>query len=117
MPIFVMPVRAQHDPPVDDWVIWSIVVETPTIRGTRAEIEQHLAEKGMPRHEAVAAFIRAERTGTSALLAHGCWGDRLRVMEGGGSGLLPRDQLREFCDVLFADDPDTTRAATMLEQA
>ena len=120
MPSYI--VKASPD---EDWyAVWSTIVDAPTYFGTRAELERSIHD---PRELAPERFARADERGTSA-----DWTDwpkddmpfgwnyaEFLVMEGSpdnpdgadGCWLLPRENLRAYCERLANDDlaPDLLR--------
>ena len=111
MPSFIVKAR-----PDEDWYcMWSTVVDAPTSWGTRAEMVQHAWDA---RDVASERFERADKNGTSAKIPGTSddrqwfgWNDgEFILMEAGpeqrdedGCWLLPRENLRAFCEALDAD--------------
>lgn len=105
----ITPVRDTPDEPLaDDYVLWSSIVDAPIFRGTRDEVTKYWRrEYGNSGVLGIGKlFERADATGSSASLS-GKWGDHILCMEvPGDSGLLPRDRMREFADLMFPDYPN-----------
>lgn len=115
MPSFI--VKAETD---QDWYcLWSTVVDAPTYWGSRGELEREVHD---PRETAGERFDRADKNGTSARIPgtpdteqwFGWNDDTFVLMEAGpdlrnedGYWLLPRANLRAFCEALDAGS-DTT---------
>jgi hypothetical protein len=114
MPSFL--VKASPD---EDWYCrWSTIVDAPTAWGSR---EQMTREAHDPREVAPERFERADRNGTSAMIPGTPdaeqwfgWSDGEFILaeagpdyREGGSWMLPRANLRAFCEALEADQ-DTT---------
>lgn len=134
MPNFI--VKAERD---QDWYcIWSTVVDAPTYWGSRAEL---VAEHYDPAAVAAERFKRADQNGTSAKIPGTPddeqwfgWNDGPFVLmeagpesSGDGCWLLPRANLRAFCEALGSErdttdlcvwephDDTTTREADMTD--
>lgn len=105
----ITPVRdTPDDPLVDDYVLWSSIVDAPIFRGTRDEVTEYWRREygnaGVLGIEKL--FERADATGSSASLS-GKWEDQILCMEvPGDSGLLPRDRMHEFADLMFPGYPN-----------
>lgn len=112
---YVMPLRAHGEPEVDDYVVWSTIVDSAVYRGSRDQVESYLRCEWGTRgtRDLPGAFERANATGSSALGGTGQWGSTLQVMEGGGPGLLPRDRLRAYVEALVGGDE--AKAAQVLD--
>lgn len=114
MPSFI--VKANPD---EDWYCrWSTIVDAPTTWGSREEMTRAAYD---PAEVAAERFQRADKNGTSAAWPDfpdadqpfGWTDESFILMESGpeyregGCWLLPRKNLRPFCEAL-ADDRDTT---------
>jgi hypothetical protein len=114
MPSFLV----KADPDADWYCLWSTIVDAPTYWGTRAELA---AEHPNPAAVAPERFERADKNGTSAMIPGVLdveqwfgWNDRSFILmeagpeyREGGCWLLPRANLRAFCEALDAEQ-DTT---------
>lgn len=109
-------VKAESD--VDWYCLWSTVVDAPVTWGSRAELTRAALD---PREATAKRFERADKNGTSARIPgipdaeqwFG-WNDGAFVLmeagpeyREGGAWLLPRANLRAFCEALDAKR-DTT---------
>jgi hypothetical protein len=114
MPSFL--VKASPD---EDWYcMWSTIVDAPTSWGTRTDLVRAAYDA---REVASERFDRADKNGTSARIPgtadadqwYGWTDGPFILMEAGpdyregGCWLLPRENLRAFCEALEADQ-DTT---------
>jgi hypothetical protein len=114
MPTFIVKANREDD----FYVLWSTVVDSPTGWGTKAEVKALLAFRGVDASEE--RFNRADVTGTSMndpLIGikdqwFG-WEDKeFLLMEWdipnrkkGGVYLLPRENLKAFCELGEREDP------------
>jgi hypothetical protein len=110
MGYYLMPVRAEHDDPVDDWVVWSTYSDAPVARGTRAEVttwwREMFGSTGVESLENTTAFVRADVHGSSAESGSGRWGTTITVHGFGllGPGQFDRDKLPAYVDAIFSED-------------
>lgn len=120
----ILPVRTSPDHAVvDDYLLWSSYSDAPVFRGTRAQCEQFwedreaLLAREVARRSFDRLFESADRYGTSAPMLGDGWGDSITCREvAGGPGLLPRERLCEFADLMFPgypDGPDPVRAGDL----
>lgn len=106
MGYYFMPVRAEHDDPVDDWVVWSTYVDSPIERGTQEEITawwcSMFGAAGASSLEIGKPFEHGERYGSSAEGGSGRWGTTITVHGYGllGPGQLDRDKLPAFVEAV-----------------
>jgi len=114
MGYYFMPVRAEHDEPVDDWVVWSTHVDAPIERGTRDEVTRWwksiFGSAGLDSLEISSPFERGELYGSSASGGSGRWGTTITVHGYGllGPAQLDRDKLTAFAEAVTP----LSRAAT-----
>ena len=112
------------DRDVDFYVEWSSVVDSVVGYGTREEMlvdaREEFGRRGVEEH--ARALDAADERGTSAwrtsgrFPAFGAWDDEeLHIMEGGGPGFLARADLRQYCDLLDADDETAAHALVRVE--
>jgi hypothetical protein len=110
MGYYLMPVRAEHDEPVDDWVVWSTYSEAPAARGTRAEVslwwKSIFGSAGLQSLEINSPFDRADEYGSSEASGVGRWGETISVHGFGilNGGQLDRDKLPAFIAAVYPRD-------------
>jgi hypothetical protein len=124
MGYYFMPVRAEKDPPVDDFVVWSTYVDNPVARGTRDELNlwwrSLFGSAGLQSLEVTSPFDRADEHGSSHALGDGCWGETLSVLGYGllGPARLDRDKLPAFIEAAYPHPHgDTSRSAVEVGRA
>lgn len=114
MPSFLV----KATPDADWYCLWSTVVDAPTYWGTRAEL---IREHCDPAAVVAERFDRADKNGTSAMIPGTSddeqwfgWNDSPFILSeagpeyrDGGCWMLPRANLRAFCEALTATE-DTT---------
>lgn len=106
MGYYFMPVRGEHDPIVNDYVIWSTYVDGPIERGTRGELElwwrSMFGEAGARTLDVETPFTRADAHGSSNSMGDGYWGTTITVMGYGliGPAQLDRDKLPAFVEAI-----------------
>lgn len=115
MPSYIV----KADPDQDWYCLWSTIVDAPCQWGSRAEMESQSYD---PREVAPERFARADKNGTSAAwenwpeddMPFGWNDDEFLLMnatpewpDDNGCWLLPRKNLRAFCEALEAEQ-DTT---------
>jgi hypothetical protein len=107
MGYYFMPVRADRDEIVNDYVVWSTYSDAPVARGTRAELttwwRQMFGEAGARTLEVETPFARSDAFGSSNSIGDGHWGEPIRIHGFGllGPAELDRDKLPAYVAAVF----------------
>lgn len=91
MPSYII----KPDPTLDQYMIWSTIVEAPLIAGTRLDIEDYVSNNLSQVRGLAASFERADRTGTSATDGDGGYDDSVGFIYM-QQGFIPRAKFTDL---------------------
>lgn len=88
---------------VDEYVVWSNIVEAPLFVGDRAAVLRHLGPGGGEGDSTGERLERADRDGTSSRIGDGCFGDYMIFEQ---RGYIDCPKLGELARLLVAGRRD-----------